>query len=432
MCDRQIRVYSAPHLSTPCCLAEPVATYALDGLPEAYRKAYEDAKRLVNQLKQRIPKVRSSPCASRLYQRLCSQLVLYKPDVKCTLMANEPLGDIELTFNSHVASPDLPSPSSEGAHPQMRVSLRRRRQAVEIARFVPSLRTGPTVGAGEWTRKVLPASVGCLCVSDEDLVALDPVERAGLERLAGFLSICETLEALERETGGPTPDTDPVDTAGIASQSSENGTGAKDMHYLRKDRLPLEDQAYVRSRAPSVEGAPSDSDEDGTLATVATTASTRALPSIELAPRPVKFSTSLSVRPRAASTSSRAPSGYYYSASSALSVPRSCTMPAMSSTGLSTRSKDEAGIVGTDKLETRFMPLVGWCTRCVSADSCSHKIMFQDGAILQVDSSGSTEEIWYAETPGDKLVRLSATSAERTIPKRIEAYAMFMELFGAV
>ena len=66
MYDGQIQVYSAPHLSTPCCLAEPESTYALGDLPEAYKKAYEDAKRLVNQLKQRIPKVGLAPYASQL------------------------------------------------------------------------------------------------------------------------------------------------------------------------------------------------------------------------------------------------------------------------------------------------------------------------------------------------------------------------------
>ena len=103
-------------------------------------------------------------------------------------------------------------------------------------------------------------------------------------------------------------------------------------------------------------------------------------------------------------------------------------MPAMSGTGLSARTKEAAD----NLVETRFMPSVGWCTRSVLADSRSHKIMFQDGAILQVDSYGSTEEIWYAEASGDQMVRLSAASAERTIPKRMEAYSMFVELFGAV
>ena len=339
-------------------------------------------------------------------------------------MANDPLGDIELTFSDPTASPKLPSVPPGGTHPQMRVSLRRRRQAIEIARFVPSPRTGTQVGAGEWTRKVLPASVGYLCVSDEDLVGLESGERMGLERLAGFLRICEALEAQEREPedGEPTSARE-----GAARRVGENGTDPKGVHHSRKDKLAMDDQAHARTRAPSVGSATLDSDEDGTLATVATGASTRALPSIELAPRPSKFSTSLlQTRPRAASTSSRAASGY--GAGSALSVPRSCTMPAMSGTGLSARTKEAAD----NLVETRFMPSVGWCTRSVLADSRSHKIMFQDGAILQVDSYGSTEEIWYAEASGDQMVRLSAASAERTIPKRMEAYSMFVELFGAV
>lgn len=54
---KDIRVFSAPHLSVPCCLAEPIATYSLEDLPSCYWEAYLDAGRVINQLKQRIPKV---------------------------------------------------------------------------------------------------------------------------------------------------------------------------------------------------------------------------------------------------------------------------------------------------------------------------------------------------------------------------------------
>jgi hypothetical protein len=53
----QVKVHSAPHLSTPCCVAEPLAEYALLDLPERYTKLYADTTRVVNKLKQRIPKV---------------------------------------------------------------------------------------------------------------------------------------------------------------------------------------------------------------------------------------------------------------------------------------------------------------------------------------------------------------------------------------
>lgn len=53
-----VKVYSAPHLSTPCCLVEPVAQYGVDDLPAVYRKQYATAMKVVNGLKERIPKVR--------------------------------------------------------------------------------------------------------------------------------------------------------------------------------------------------------------------------------------------------------------------------------------------------------------------------------------------------------------------------------------
>lgn len=56
-CGTRVKVYAAPHLSTPCCLAEPVSEYALDALPLHYWKQYNDANRLVGQIKQRTPKV---------------------------------------------------------------------------------------------------------------------------------------------------------------------------------------------------------------------------------------------------------------------------------------------------------------------------------------------------------------------------------------
>lgn len=52
-----VKVYSAPHLSTPCCLVEPVAQYTADDLPAVYRKQYATAVKVANGLKERIPKV---------------------------------------------------------------------------------------------------------------------------------------------------------------------------------------------------------------------------------------------------------------------------------------------------------------------------------------------------------------------------------------
>lgn len=52
-----IKIHSAPHLSTPCCLVEPIAEYGLVSLPHEYVAQYSDASKVVNHMKQRIPKV---------------------------------------------------------------------------------------------------------------------------------------------------------------------------------------------------------------------------------------------------------------------------------------------------------------------------------------------------------------------------------------
>jgi hypothetical protein len=54
----KIHVFSAPHLSTPCCLAEPIATHSLNELPLDRYKLYEQAKKVIEHIKRNIPKVR--------------------------------------------------------------------------------------------------------------------------------------------------------------------------------------------------------------------------------------------------------------------------------------------------------------------------------------------------------------------------------------
>jgi polo-like kinase 4 len=55
--DGQIKVYSAPHLSVPSCLAEPLAVYALKTLPGKYWKQYNDAHQVLQAIKKRTPRV---------------------------------------------------------------------------------------------------------------------------------------------------------------------------------------------------------------------------------------------------------------------------------------------------------------------------------------------------------------------------------------
>ncbi|KZT19518.1 kinase-like protein [Neolentinus lepideus HHB14362 ss-1] len=188
----KIEVYDAPHLSTPCCLVEPAATYTLDNLPQEYWKQYGDAGSVLRQIKQRTPK-----------------LTMHLPDVRCTLMSNEPKGDIELLFPDAEQSRGRPSSSrrnDETLKPHMRVRLSRNNQSLEIARYVSySMSAGGETG--EWTKRVFPVpDSGSSCQSflvDTNVITMDAMERKGLDCLRRFLKVCDAMESAKADTEPP-------------------------------------------------------------------------------------------------------------------------------------------------------------------------------------------------------------------------------------
>ena len=57
-------------MSSPCCLVEPSATYRLGALPKSYWKLYTAAGKLVEQIKQHIPRVSEPYSLEMLTARL--------------------------------------------------------------------------------------------------------------------------------------------------------------------------------------------------------------------------------------------------------------------------------------------------------------------------------------------------------------------------
>ncbi|KAM5531276.1 hypothetical protein V8D89_015077 [Ganoderma adspersum] len=218
-----VEVYDAPHLSTPCCLAEPVAVYAPGQLPAKYVKQYEDAMQIVNQLNARIPK-----------------LVYFGDDAKCTLMANGPPGDVEI----HIPAEDAQVDEGEA----IRVRLQRSRYTLEISRHIR--KTGGTRrDVGEWTKKVIPLSHALDLPEGEDR-SLDGLERLAMTRLRNFLCVCEAVEATE---GG-----------GGQHVDKHNGTGRerlertlRQMERTSEDNLKdLEERPGARPDRSRVSGGP--------------------------------------------------------------------------------------------------------------------------------------------------------------------------------
>ncbi|KAI1794204.1 kinase-like domain-containing protein [Ganoderma leucocontextum] len=194
-----VEVYDAPHLSTPCCLVEPVAVYTPRQLPAKYGKQYEDAMQIVDQLNARIPKVGRFPpsrMAIHFIPLIVTQLVHFADEAKCTLMTNGPPGDIEI----HIpAEEDAEADDREA----IRVRLQRSKQTLEISRHIK--KTGATRrDVGEWTKKVIPLSHALELPEDEHR-SLDGLERLAMARLGDFLRVCEAAEAVEGD-GGPSMD----------------------------------------------------------------------------------------------------------------------------------------------------------------------------------------------------------------------------------
>ncbi|KAI0743619.1 kinase-like domain-containing protein [Daedaleopsis nitida] len=233
----QVEVYGAPHLSTPCCLAEPIATYSVDALPGHHMKIYEDAAQVIEQLNSRVPK-----------------LVHYDVEYRCTLMANGPPGDVEIMMPVE----DDAGPSERET---IRLRLQRSKRTLEISRHLA--KAGARKDAGEWMKKVIPL-IGCLELSEDDWLAMDGLERLAMACLGEFLRVCEVAEGTEAPNG-----------------SAEARTGRERLERaLKHMEAPVEDtDVDVNSRKSS---------RMGSRASV--------MSSVVVPPRPRKFSSTAMLR----------------------------------------------------------------------------------------------------------------------------------------
>ncbi|KZT12112.1 uncharacterized protein LAESUDRAFT_691279 [Laetiporus sulphureus 93-53] len=413
---RKVQVFSAPHLSTPCCLAEPLATYSLDDLPTVYWKSYDDAGRIVNHLKQRIPK-----------------LILYKPDFKCTLMANEPCGDIELLFSAARSDGQMKQ-GGEGVSPagssRMRIRLWRRRNSVEVSSFIPAAQPSQA-GTGEWIKKVLPATEEGVLIPGQSLDALNLQEKTGVKRLTEFLLVCTAVESLGLEDRTFLPSPAPLsehdhDKAVVRVPDDRELDGRRRMGAVLSR---IEKQTGL-PHATSVDRSDTGKlGSEDTLATVATTASLKVLPSFTLPPRPSKFSPVL--RPRSGEVHLAAVSGF-----ASGRVARGL--------GLRETLDDDSdivahqGVISTGSVmedpnipETRFIASTGWCVRSLRGGAECYRIMFHDGASLEVEMGSSGEEaVQFTNSAKEPPMRMSRADAENRIHARMEAFDEFVVLFS--
>lgn len=111
-------------------------------------------------------------------------------EAKCTLMANAPMGDIELLLNLFTYNGSSTGLGVKGQDnlPSMRIRYSRQECFVEFAQHVVQTR------GSEWKKRV-KAFTGdfCLLLLEDDLSGL---ERKALHLLADFLQTCQKLEQL--------------------------------------------------------------------------------------------------------------------------------------------------------------------------------------------------------------------------------------------
>ncbi|KAF8208882.1 hypothetical protein K438DRAFT_1961430 [Mycena galopus ATCC 62051] len=373
----EIEVYSAPHLSLPCCLAEPTKRYMIEDLPSTYWRQYNDAALLVERIKQRTPK-----------------LILHTPRTKCVLMANAPRGDIELLFGS-------PSPDSrkQGAAPpgdaaRMRIRLSRQTGSLEMATHVSGAR------GEEWTKKVLKTVDEYPHISAADWDNLDATEQDSMAHLARFWRTCEALEQLEkREDSHPHSHSYKPSSSGASKSRTRNVN----------DESP---------NAPTTRTLPASFSSGRTLP----------LMNVALPPRPPKLA-SLPARKPAL----RAPSPSIIDIASIEGQYPSVT----GKTGiLPTWCRDDNNSELTPaehhfvRSQTKYIPTVGWCIRQSSRISQGgrYKIMFFDGATLEID----VDEDWAELTsPGGGTTRynIRECNAKRHVAERMKVFGDFVSMF---
>ncbi|KAJ7670277.1 kinase-like domain-containing protein [Mycena rosella] len=374
----EIEVYSAPHLSLPCCLAEPTKRYTIEELPSAYWRQYNDAGLLVERIKQRTPK-----------------LILNAGAAKCTLMANAPRADIELLFGPPSRRRTDQSAETFPDAPRMRLRLSRQCGSLEIAKHVSSAR------GEEWTKQVLKTIDELPHISAADWDSLSATEQDGMGHLARFWRICEVLEQVEREDS-PIPAPYPSSSSGASKSRSRT--------------LPVTDW-------PSIPRPPRPAPTPASFSSTPT----QTLSLVNIVPRPPKLAAVLP--PAIRKTHNRVPSP-----SDMASIEGQHLSVTGTTAILPTWCRDDLDLEPPTSdyrvPQTKFIPSVGWCIRHSSRVSQGgrYKIMFFDGAVLEID----VDEDW-AElvTRAGETTRhnIRDCNSKRHIAERMKVFGEFVSMF---
>ncbi|KAG7089431.1 hypothetical protein E1B28_011117 [Marasmius oreades] len=343
----EVKVYDAPHLNIPTCFEEPKEEHDLASLPRRYWKQYNDASTLVARIRQRTPR-----------------MVLYEGSVQFTLMANGPQGDVEILMTKSIASHSVSKKSNRGKDEnqvQVQVPTRRLRYSSQTQTLELSNYTTSSEGK-EWkttTHHILSNDSAQVDRDSFKLAGLSSDEDDTIGHLMRFLHVCAIVEADDFHGDGaravnPSPSKPLLGSE--SNQKTLSGSGSVGSHVV-----------------------------GGSSRTIG-----RSLSIVDLAPRPVKFSSSTTKSENELSTGNNKKDVADLDTFELLLGSRTSGKGFGVTDATPSWVQDASlghGMTGGLAVQSKFIPSVGWCIRHNSRVSQGgrYKIMFLDGAVLDID-----------------------------------------------
>ena len=271
---------------------------------------------------------------------------MYTVAAKCTLMANIPRGDVELSF--HSPSSAKSRGQQQGRAPYMRIRFSRQNQFMELSQHVAGIQ------GGEWTKKSLSSTTSPPYISTDSWTTLDETEKEAIQQLVHFVRTCEAVERL-----------------------------------LVLDELPIS-QSINQPQTTKVESSPPQFENQTSKIGIAysTPLAATSMSSVKVSRRPPKFVAGSAAWSVAGGklehnlNDHSKPFDGSIGNDVAVDSVRSTLDPLNSAEWcVEEFTRESRGI------QTRFLPSVGWCIRYGSKVSQGgrYRIMFLDGIALDID-----------------------------------------------
>ena len=293
-------------------------------------------------------------------------------------MANEPRADIEIRTNPRSTTAAISSASPTST---IRIRFSRKLRTMQTFSSEPSM-CKKTMFC---TARGVPTDAG-------DWALLTKNEKECLTALLDFLRVVEAVEGLPRDSSEP--------LFGVSTERPPKpSTKRESAHPVasavppRRESDPYHPPGATTLPKPATTSTPTPLPSTAAAATAAPPPSnggSTSTPHITVSPRPRFFPSALP-RSRRATGSSSGGGGDTLRKASSTAVSNDPPPPSSSpsSSSLAARAaEDHAGsgslrdLTGGSRLQTRFMPGVGWCVR---SGGSRYRIMFADGVALEVD-----------------------------------------------